>query len=39
MGGGVARMGEKRKSNRILVEKPKDRDHSEDVGVNGKKII
>jgi hypothetical protein len=34
--GHVARMGEERKVYKVLVEKPKERDHLEDQGLGGK---
>jgi hypothetical protein len=34
--GHVARIGEKRKLYKVLVESPKERDHWEDQGVGGK---
>jgi hypothetical protein len=34
--GHVARMGEKRKVYRVLVEKPEERDHSDDLSVEGR---
>jgi hypothetical protein len=35
----TARMGEVRNAYSVLIERPEERDHSEDLGVNGKLIL